>query len=250
MSGGYVILPQVYDRWQQSYGKDFSTLILPRFLRTLRKFHVRDKSMVDLACGTGTLAIAMARRKWSVVGVDASTGMIAEARRKAEQSRSTVKFVRQDMRDFTLPVKVAVVTSFFDSLNHILQRRDLLNVFERVRDVLQPGGLFVFDTNNELCYRTLWTKTDTMEHKDFTLVLQNRYNIFNKRAYAEVLLFLNGNDGPSQFSETVEERCYTHDQIKSLLVSAGLRVRQCEDFNFVSREELGKVKTWWVADRE
>lgn len=249
MSGGYVILPQVYDRWQQSYGKDFTTLILPRFFRTLRKYRAREKSLLDLACGTGTLAIAMEQKGWFAMGVDASPGMIAEAQSKAGRSGSDAMFFCQDMRAFTVPAKVAVVTSFFDSVNHILDRRDLLKVFEQVREVLQPGGLFVFDTNNELCYRTLWTKTDTMDHKDFTLVLQSRYNTIRKRAYSDVLLFFNGKNGPAQFSETVEERCYSHDQIKTLLTRAGLLVRQCEDFNFASREELGKVKTWWVAER-
>ncbi len=48
MSSGYSILPSVYDRWQKTYGKDYTTLILPRILATLHTFRVPVSSMVDL----------------------------------------------------------------------------------------------------------------------------------------------------------------------------------------------------------
>ncbi|HCV42759.1 MAG TPA: hypothetical protein DGH68_04705, partial [Bacteroidetes bacterium] len=84
MASGYKILPEVYDRWQQSYGKDFSTLILPKLLQTIKIHKIPTSSLLDLACGTGTLAVMMARRGWKVFGIDASEGMLREGRTKTK----------------------------------------------------------------------------------------------------------------------------------------------------------------------
>ncbi len=78
MSNGYSILPPVYDRWQRTYGKDFSSLILPRFLSSLRLHRVPKSPMLDLACGTGTLALMMARRGWEVWGIDSRVRYLRE----------------------------------------------------------------------------------------------------------------------------------------------------------------------------
>jgi len=60
MEAGYRNLPPYYDRWQKSYGKDFSTLILPRLIASIRVHRISGRTMVDVACGTGTLALLMA----------------------------------------------------------------------------------------------------------------------------------------------------------------------------------------------
>ena len=62
MEAGYRNLPPYYDRWQKSYGKDFSTLIFPRLLASIRPHRIGGRTMLDLACGTGTLALLLARR--------------------------------------------------------------------------------------------------------------------------------------------------------------------------------------------
>ena len=58
----------------------------------------RPRTILDLACGTGTHAIRLARRGHEVVGVDLSRDQLAIARRKARRARSPVLFVRADMR--------------------------------------------------------------------------------------------------------------------------------------------------------
>ena len=47
MPAGYTVLPLIYDRWQRTYGKDYSTLILPRLLATIEAFRIPTSSMED-----------------------------------------------------------------------------------------------------------------------------------------------------------------------------------------------------------
>jgi len=249
MSSGYTILPPVYDRWQRTYDQDYSTLILPRVLSTIRTFRIPVSSMMDLACGTGTLAIMMARRGWKVCGIDGSEGMIRVATSKREMRRLGVTFLCQDMRHVRLPERVMLVTCLFDSLNHLLSPRGLLAAFRRVYASLLPGGYFVFDLNNERCYRTLWTRTGVVHHRAFTLVLRNSYDPGRHLGQVQVTLFELQGTLYARSDETVRERCYADAEILRLLKKVGFRVRQREDFNFTGAGELGDVKTWWVVQR-
>lgn len=247
MSSGYQILSSVYDRWQKSYGKDFSTLILPRVLDTIQAYRIPLGSMLDLACGTGTLALMMEKRGWRVWGVDGSEGMISQAKTKLTAGHHRIEFLRQDMRDLKLPEQVGLATSLFDSLNHLPNRRDLLTTFEAVYASLRDGGYFVFDLNNERCFKTLWTKAETIRHKDFTMVLQNSYDQARRTACSEVVLFEKNSEGYTRSVERVEERLFPDDEVRTSLEKAGFTVLKGEEFNFTPFPEVGKIKTWWVA---
>jgi len=245
----YSLLPPIYDRWQKTYGNDYSTLILPRVLASIRTFRIPVSSMMDLACGTGTLALMMARRRWKVFGVDGSAGMIRVASAKRARGRLPVRFLCQDMRRVRLPERVGLVTCLFDSVNHLLSRRDLLSAFRAVHASLLPGGYFVFDVNNERCYRTVWTQTDVINHRAFTLILRNSYDPVRRLGQVRVTLFERHGSTYVRGDEIVNERWYTDGEIRRLLEQAGFRVRQREDFNFTPVREIGEIKTWWVAQR-
>jgi len=247
MDAGYRILPPYYDRWQRSYGKDFSALILPRLLSTIRAHRIAGSSMVDVACGTGTLALMMARRGWKVVGVDASEGMLACASEKPVTKALEVSFLQQDMRDLLLPARVNLATSLFDSLNHLLSAEDLARTFRRVRGALLPTGFFVFDLNNERCFTTLWTQSETVTGEGFTLLLENSYDKVARVALSNVTITPKGGKGHI-LQETVQERYYPAEEVRTLLKQTGFSVKQCEDFNFTSNPAVGKLKTWWVAE--
>jgi SAM-dependent methyltransferase len=249
MSSGYSVLPPIYDRWQKTYDTDYSTLILPRVLSTVRAFRIPVSSMMDLACGTGTLAIMMARRRWRVWAVDGSEGMIRVASAKRAGWHLRVTYLCQDMRCVRIPEQVTLVTCLFDSLNHLLSRRDLLAAFRAVHASLLPGGYFVFDVNNERCFRTIWTQTEVVHHKAFTLILRNSYDPARRLGQVQVTLFELRGTSYVRSDETVRERCYSDEEIRGLLERAGFRICLRQDFNFTAAKEIGEVKTWWVAQR-
>lgn len=245
----YTVLPLIYDRWQRSYGKDYSAVILPLLLSSIRLHGLRVGTMLDLACGTGSLAVLMARRKWRVWGVDASGAMLAEGWKKVTPRGLPVVFLRQDMRSLRLPEQVQLVASVFDSLNHLPGLDDLKTTFNRVHTVLRPGGFFMFDVNNERCFRLLWTREQSLTHADFTLLLENSYNPRTRRARSRVRVLLPGKDGPEVLRETVRERCFTPEEISGALAGAGFEVVERREFNPTGRVRIGKIKTWWVARR-
>jgi SAM-dependent methyltransferase len=247
MPAGYKVLPLIYDRWQQTYGADYSTLILPRLLATIDRYDIPTTSLLDVACGTGSLGLMMSKRGWSFWGVDASALMVENACRKFRSARGKATILRQDMRSIRIPVSVGLATCMFDSVNHILTHRDLLRAFRGVAGALAPGGFFVFDVNNELCFKKLWNSTQAVHHRDFTLIMQNRYERQRRRAYSFVTLFQRSGNRYERLAEIVQERWYSKPDVRKLLRDAGFEVLESTDFNFTDVPEVGRIKTWWVA---
>lgn len=239
----------MYDRWQLSYGKEYSTLIFPRLLATLRALKIAPSSMVDIACGTGSLALMLAEKGWTVWGIDGSDKMIAQARAKFMKNERAGSFLVQDMRQMELPERVSLATCFYDSLNHLTLRRDLIQTLRRIQAVLEPGGYVVFDVNNRLCFDTLWRQTQVIDEPGFTLVLKNSFNATSHIARSDVTIHLNTPLESSELREKVFERWYSDEEIGACLLEAGFDIVQAEDFNFTSVPQAGKIKTWWVAKR-
>jgi SAM-dependent methyltransferase len=250
MASGYKILSEVYDRWQQTYGKDFSTLILPKLLRSIKAHRIPTSSLLDLACGTGTLAVMLAKRGWKVFGVDASEGMIREGKKKIEGTQYPVTFSHQEMERFALPEQVTLAVCMFDAVNHLTSSKPLLNCFRRVNSALIPRGYFIFDVNNELCYKTVWRQTEAIHEKDFTLTLENSFNVPTRIGKSRVTLFMRRGDLFEKKTETVRERYYPPDEIEDLLERSGFEVLERSDFNFTPNPLVGEIKTWWVARRK
>jgi ubiquinone/menaquinone biosynthesis C-methylase UbiE len=244
---GYQVLPQVYDRWQDTYGRDFTAVILPRLLGSIRRYRIPSSTFLDVGCGTGTLVLAMARRGWKARGVDASPQMIREAEKKQEKAGVQAVFTHQDMRALRVPRRVRLVTALFDTLNHVGSADELLTTFRHVYSSLLPGGYFMFDLNNERCYQTLWTQDEEVRHRDFTLLLENSYDAVSGRARSVVTL--TPHDGGSPSTETVEEQLFHPAEVQALLEEAGFHVCFWEDFAFADVPEAGKIKSWWVVRR-
>lgn len=102
--------------------------------------------VLDLACGTGTLSCMLAGEGRSVIGVDRSTEMLAQAMEKAQTvSGEPPLFLHQEMDELDLFGTVDACVSSLDSINYILSAETLREVFHRVHTFLLPEGYFLFD---------------------------------------------------------------------------------------------------------
>lgn len=104
--------------------------------------------LVELACGTGTIACRLARQGYRVDGLDASAEMIAVARGKVEDA-TQVRFDVRDVRDLQGVGPFDGALCLYDSLNYLLSVDDVDDALGQVYDVLRPGALFIFDVCTE-----------------------------------------------------------------------------------------------------
>jgi SAM-dependent methyltransferase len=104
--------------------------------------------VLELACGSGQLAVPLARGGRRVVGLDASRPMLDAARRRAASAGAGVELVEADMRTFELGERFGLIFVARNSLLHLHTAADLAAALGAARRHLAPGGVFAFDVFN------------------------------------------------------------------------------------------------------
>lgn len=105
--------------------------------------------VLDLACGTGRLSLALAERGYSVVGVDANAAFIERARRLAEEAdiapERRPRFEQGDARSFRLTDRFGLVIMMDQAFKYLLRHDDHLDCLQAVRDHLRHDGRFLVE---------------------------------------------------------------------------------------------------------
>src|SRR3990170_2116036 len=109
------------------------------YLELAREADAAGHAVLELACGTGRVAIPIAREGVRVVGLDRSPAMLGRAREKSA-GMSTVRWVEGDMRDFSLAERFGLALIPFRSFQHLLTVADQLSCLASIYRHLVPGG--------------------------------------------------------------------------------------------------------------
>lgn len=189
-----------------------------------RKNHLPGNTVLDLACGTGSLTKELALRGYEMIGADRSPEMLAEA---AEKNRgiSPVEpiFLCQSMEKLDLYGTIDACVCCLDSVNYVTDPKKLARAFQRVRLFLTPGGLFLFDINTP-------AKLEGLDGQVFLDETEDTYCVwraeFSKRSricsYFMDIFRLNESTGQWDRGEELHrERAYTAAELTAMLEEAG-----------------------------
>ena len=191
-----------------------------------------EKNLVlDLGCGTGTLAELMYKRGYDMIGVDLSDSMLDIAMKKREESGSEILYLMQDMRELELYSTVGTVYCVCDSLNYILKEEELFRVFSLVNNYLFPGGIFIFDFNTDYKYREIIGDATIAENRDdCSFIWENYYDPGQEINEYDLTVFVRLEDDRfRKFTETHFQRGYTLEQIIFLVDRAGMTLVEVMD---------------------
>src|SRR5688572_9520101 len=133
----YDAIARLYDPWSASVTEDV-------------EFYVEEAvaaggPVVELACGTGRIAVPIAKAGVRLIGVDGSEAMLKVAREYAASESVEVDLRLGDMRDPPVAERVPLVLIPFRSLLHMTTEDDRLRALRATRELLLRGGRLVFD---------------------------------------------------------------------------------------------------------
>lgn len=228
----YDLLAEAYDLSGQAR---FSLKMVGYMLEMLALRRSKPTKILDLACGTGAAAVALARRKFQVTGVDGSAAMLARAQARAERWKVSVDWRQQDLAALDLPLGYDLATCFYDSLNHLTDPLALRQAFFGVRRVLSPGGLFFFDMNTPYALSQVWGQnTDSYLSDRYARFWRSSYDRETGLARLDTTYFL-GLEGEAyrRIEATHMARGYEPEEIEEALVEAGfepLEAYECLGF--------------------
>jgi SAM-dependent methyltransferase len=117
------------------------------FIELAKEAHAAGQPVLELACGTGRVAIPIAREGARVVGLDLNKGMLDRAREKSADL-ANVCWVEGDMRAFALEERFGLVYIPARSFQHLLTVDDQLSCLRCIHQHLAPGGRLALDIFN------------------------------------------------------------------------------------------------------
>jgi SAM-dependent methyltransferase len=100
----------------------------------------RGGPVLELGCGTGRVALHLARRGYEVIGLDREQELLDVLEQRAEGSRLTS--LRADARSFELERQVGLVLAPTHLLQLLPDREERSECLRSVAAALRPGGLF------------------------------------------------------------------------------------------------------------
>jgi SAM-dependent methyltransferase len=135
----YDRIASIYDPWSRSVTEDVGFYV--------EQALASGGPVVELAVGTGRIAVPIAEAGVSVIGVDSSPEMLAVARAAAESAGVTelVDLRLGDLRDPPVPEHVPLVICPFRSLLHMETEDEKVRALRAARSLLEADGRFVFD---------------------------------------------------------------------------------------------------------
>jgi len=229
-------------------------------------------TVADLGCGTGNIAIPLAKAGFTVFGIDLSADMLSVARSKWESSSGaglirsrepgSIRWLQQDMRDWELPHPVDAAISFCDSLNYLTEKPDISAVFQRTFAGLAPGGLFLFDVHapRQLA-RYAEEQPFVLDERDIAYIWTCEYDAERMEIEHDLTFFVRedereGGEGGKQpqalyrrFEESHVQRAYDPDWLSAELAAAGFELLHLfADFKWQEPDENAE-RLFFVARR-
>lgn len=224
------------------------------FYRTiLDREGVQPRTAVDLACGTGSVALRLAQMGLQVTAVDMSEEMLCVAAQKAEGMDNPPVFVCQKLQQLYLLRGVDLAVCALDSMDYITEPEDCQRAIARIYKALNPGGVFIFDVNTPQKLKAMDGQVFLDENEDTYCVWRGEFDEqTNICSYGMDLFQRKGNLWQRSFEEH-REYAYSQQQLVTYLKAAGftsvevfgdrrLEAPNGQDLRIYLKARKGKIK--------
>ncbi|MBR5272899.1 MAG: class I SAM-dependent methyltransferase [Clostridia bacterium] len=226
----YSSIADFYDLFTQDVDYDGRAQYINELLK---RCEIGCKTVLDLACGTGSMTIRLAKMGYDMIGVDSSEDMLCVARDKSENCPD-ILWLCQEGAELDLYGDIDCAICTLDSVNHILDFDEVVDTFKRVSLFMNKGGYFIFDVNTAYKHHTvLGNNSFVLEEDGVFCAWQNEYEEENNIVHMQLDFFREAGDSYDRCTQCVSERAYTTQEIlNALRLSSFELVHAYEDMTF------------------
>ncbi|HET9908683.1 MAG TPA: class I SAM-dependent methyltransferase [Anaerolineales bacterium] len=189
--------------------------------------------VLEIACGSGLVAIPVAAQGLNVTGVDLSRPMLEHARKKADEQHLNIRWVEADARSFDLGTQYQFIYLTGNAFQAFLSREDQETLLASVKRHLAPDGIFAFETRNPSGH-DLSDQPEPEFDQSYVSVEGHQVSVYVSQRYEPLTqvmywtTFRHWNDGERDHTKQTHIACrFTHPQeLEMLLHYNGFQIIQ------------------------
>lgn len=190
-----------------------------------------ELTLLDLACGTGRHLFELSALGYAhLSGSDIAKAMIDVARENAQQAAKQIDFYNYSFQEaHNIPGKFDVVISMFSAVNYITSFEDQLQTFKNIYQLLEKGGIFIFDYWNGNAVVRDYSPVKVLRKQDeqSEIIRISKTSIDLVKQAATVTfncLYFEGQQRIDEFEEVHHLHYYFFSEMNNLLKIAGFNV--------------------------
>lgn len=173
-------------------------------------------TVLDLACGTGTMSVLMKNKGYKIIGIDSSEEMLSYAYNKAD---GDIMLLKAEMQNFVLQKPVHACMCNLDSINHLASLSDVENTFKCVYNSLKENGIFIFDVNTVYKHNCVLAGNAFVFDKENYFLSWDNELLENNRIRILIDLFVYNGKNYNRYSEEFTETAYSIRDLSNALYS-------------------------------
>ena len=181
--------------------------------------------VLDLCCGQGRHAVALAKRRLRVTAQDLSEELLEMARHAAQAEGVALELVHSDMRQIPFEGTFDAVINMFTAFGYLESDEEDMEVLRQVEKALAPGGRLLIDFINREWVVSNYIQNEWREGDDGTVYLEHReLDLATSRNH--ITFTIMSADGTRRESTGHHIRLYSLTEVIGMLERVGLDFKE------------------------
>ena len=243
--------PNLYPKTAFLYDFDNRDIVksdIPFYLEYAAKY---PGNILELACGTGRVALTLAENGCKIYGIDLSESMLEQFKLKLKDRprtvRDNIRLVKDDMSDFQLDQDFSLIIVPFRAFQSLPTEESQRSCLKCVHKHLRIDGVFIINVFRP--YKTMdesWiypeiVQWEAVDAKTGNNIIKKhrgpKIDIANQIIYPEMIYQVVAPDGKvTEITEQLELKFYYYDQLKALLESEGFEIK--EEYGYYDKTNI------------
>lgn len=221
------------------------------YMEALLQRHGRHpETVLDLACGTGSMSVLLAKKGYRVLAADLSEDMLSMAWEKAAELEENVPFfICQPMEALQLPYEVEWIVCCLDSINYVTEPEKCREALRRCYEALAPGGALIFDINTAEKLKGLDGQVFLDENEDTYCVWRAEFDGEENICYYGMDIFQRDGDVWLRSFEEHAEYAYTAEELTQYLYAAGFETVELFGDRSFDGPKAGEQRIYFYAQK-